>query len=79
MKSLEAALWALYKTDTFREGCLRAIHLGLDADAVGAIYVKLAGAFYGEASIPDSWLGKLAHRQFIESSAERLLRLSTHA
>lgn len=45
MKSLGAALWAFYKTDTFREECLRAIHLGLDADTVGAIYWQLAGAY----------------------------------
>jgi ADP-ribosyl-[dinitrogen reductase] hydrolase len=76
VKTLEAALWAVCKTDTFREGCLLAIHLGLDADTTGAIYGQLAGAYYGEVSIPDSWLGKLAHWQLIESSAEQLLRLS---
>ena len=76
VKSLEAALWAFNKTDTFREGCLLAIHLGLDADTTGAIYGQLAGAFYGESSIPDSWLGKLARQQLIELSAERLFRVS---
>jgi ADP-ribosylglycohydrolase len=31
-KSLEAALWAFHKTDTFEAGCLLAVNLGKDAD-----------------------------------------------
>ena len=73
VKGLEAALWAFNKSDTFRDGCLLAIHLGRDADTTGAIYGQLAGAFYGEGGIPDSWLAKLAHRRLVEDMAARLL------
>lgn len=31
VRSLEAALWAFHKSDTFREGCLLAVNLGDDA------------------------------------------------
>lgn len=72
VKTLEAALWAFYRTETFREGCLLAVNLGDDADTTGAIYGQLAGAFYGESGIPESWRSQLAHRQLIESFAERL-------
>ena len=75
VRSLEAALWAFYKTSSFKEGCLLAVNLGADADTTGAIYGQLAGAYYGEQEIPDSWLIKLARRELIESYAEQLMEV----
>jgi len=76
VKSLEAALWAFYQNDSFMEGCLLAVNLGDDADTTGAVYGQLAGAYYGEEGIPESWRLKLAHRNLIESFADRLFDLS---
>jgi len=76
VKSLEAALWAFYHSDSFREGCLLAVNLGDDADTTGAVYGQLAGAFYGEKGIPESWRSKLALRDLIESFADRIFALS---
>ena len=76
VKSLEAALWAFYHSDSFREGCLLAVNLGNDADTTGAVYGQLAGAFYGEAGILAEWRSRLAYRELIESLAEKLLALS---
>jgi ADP-ribosylglycohydrolase/protein-tyrosine phosphatase len=73
--SLEAALWAFHNTDSFKEGALLAVNLGDDADTTGAVYGQLAGACYGERSIPESWKRKLAHRLLIEQLAEQLFRL----
>src|SRR6188472_1233386 len=36
LKTLEAALWAFYCSNTFEEGCLMAVNLGNDADTTGA-------------------------------------------
>ncbi len=72
VKSLEAALWAFYHSDSFRDGCLMAVNLGDDADTTGAVYGQLAGAYYGERGIPESWRSRLAYRDLIESLAERL-------
>ena len=72
VKSLEAALWAFYKTDTFKDGCLLAVNLGDDADTTGAIYGQLAGAYYGFSNIPKIWTNKLAKKDIIESVIERL-------
>jgi ADP-ribosylglycohydrolase len=77
--SLEAALWAFYRSDSFREGCLKAVCLGSDADTTGAIFGQLAGAFYGENSIPQSWRQKLVRRELIESMADQLCALSSAA
>jgi ADP-ribosylglycohydrolase len=76
VKSLEAALWAFFHSQSFKEGCLLAVNLGDDADTTGAVYGQLAGAHYGEGEIPDSWRSRLAQRPLIESLAEGLLALA---
>jgi ADP-ribosylglycohydrolase len=76
VKSLEAALWAFYHSDNFREGCLLAANLGDDADTTAAVYGQLAGAYYGATAIPGDWLEKLALRSTIESLAQQLYALS---
>ena len=75
MKCLEAALWAFYNSNSFREGCLLAVNLGDDADTTGAVYGQLAGAYYGEDAIPADWRQRLAHLGLIKSFAEELYRL----
>ena len=70
--SLEAALWAFYHAQDFREGALLAVNLGDDADTTGAIYGQLAGAYYGEDGIPAAWRDTIAQRQFIGELAEKL-------
>jgi ADP-ribosyl-[dinitrogen reductase] hydrolase len=77
VKSLEAALWAFYHGDSFREGCLLAVNLGDDADTTGAVYGQIAGAYYGEGAIPADWRAKLALRETIESLAEALWKAAT--
>jgi ADP-ribosylglycohydrolase len=72
---LEAALWAFYTTDSFEEGCLRAVNLGDDADTTAAVYGQLAGAYYGASGIPQQWLEALTQRPLIESFADRLYEL----
>ena len=76
VKALEAALWAFHRSTSFRDGCLRAANLGDDADTTAAIYGQLAGAYYGESSIPVEWRVKLARRELIESYADKLLLLA---
>ena len=72
VESLEAALWAFYRSQSFRDGALLAVNLGHDADTTGAVYGQLAGAYYGARGIPESWLEKLAMRDRITQLAECL-------
>jgi ADP-ribosylglycohydrolase len=72
VQSLEAALWAFNKGNTFEEGCLLAVNLGDDADTTGAIYGQIAGAYFGEQDIPQKWLTNLAMRPIILDLAHRL-------
>ena len=70
--SLEAALWAFDRSESFREGALLAVNLGNDADTTGAVYGQLAGAYYGASGIPVKWRAKLARRELIEDMATKL-------
>ncbi len=70
--TFDAALWAFATTGGFREALLAAVNLGGDADTVGAVCGQLAGAHYGERSIPREWLEPLAMRRYIDDQAARL-------
>ncbi|ACL17765.1 ADP-ribosylglycohydrolase family protein [Methanosphaerula palustris] len=74
--SLEAALWAFARTESFEEGCLAAVNLGDDADTTGAIYGQLAGAYYGVTAIPDGWKETIVQRETIEQFANDLFRIA---
>ena len=74
--SLEAALWAFYKSKSFEEGCLLAVNLGNDADTTGAVYGQLAGAFYGLEGIPERWRNKIAYAEKVLSFSDQLFMFS---
>jgi ADP-ribosylglycohydrolase len=69
--TLEAALWCLLTTDSYRECVLKAVNLGEDTDTIAAIAGGLAGALYGYEAIPGEWLDKLLRREYIEQLCER--------
>jgi len=72
ISTLEAALWAFYTTNNFKEGALKAVNLGRDADTVGAVYGQIAGAFYGFGGIPSPWVKKLTKLDTIVTLFERI-------
>jgi ADP-ribosylglycohydrolase len=77
VKSLEAALWAFYRSNTFEKSALLAANLGDDADTTAAVFGQLGGAYYGAEAIPAGWLAKLAMRQSINALADDLLAFSS--
>jgi len=76
VRTLEAALGALSSTASFREGALRVVNLGDDADTTGAVYGQLAGAIYGYEAIPLEWRTKIARHDLIREFADRLYKLT---
>ena len=73
VKSLEAALWAFYTTDNFKEGALKAVNLGNDADTTGAVYGQIAGAFYGSDNFPKEWQDIIYNIKIIINLSKNLL------
>lgn len=75
VESLEAALWCLETTGSFKEAVLKAVNLGDDADTTGAICGQLAGARYGVDGIPAKWVEQLAMSEAIVERAVKLFDL----
>lgn len=65
VSTLEAAVWCLLNTNTYKECVLKAVSLGNDTDTVGAVAGGLAGLLYGAASIPEDWLEQLEKKTYI--------------
>ena len=72
LDTLEAVLWAFFHTEDFREGALKVVNLGDDADTTGAVFGQIAGAYCGVESIPANWRQRLAMSTEITSMADRL-------
>ena len=70
--TLEAVLWAFFHTEDFREGALKVVYLGDDADTTGAIFGQIAGAHHGIDSIPAQWRERLTMGAEITAMADRL-------
>ena len=64
--TLEAAIWCLVMTESFRDCELKAVNLGEDTDTVGAIAGGLAGLYYTYESIPEDWVYVIQRRDWIE-------------
>lgn len=72
MHTLEAALWAVAQSSSFREAVLRAVNLGGDADTIGAVTGQLAGALWGRGNIPPAWQSKVLWGEQIIATARSL-------
>ena len=73
--TLEAALWCLYHTDTYRDCVLTAVNLGGDTDTIAAVAGGLAGIMYGcggENGIPEAWINQIPRKDFIKDLCEKV-------
>ena len=57
--SLNCALWAIERTETFEDALVKVVNLGGDADTAGAITGGLIGAALGFKAIPERWVATL--------------------
>jgi ADP-ribosyl-[dinitrogen reductase] hydrolase len=73
--TLEAALWAFFTTETFKEGALKVVNLGDDADTVGAVYGGLAGAWYGVEALPEEWMRGVQAKGMLDGVVEGVVGL----
>jgi ADP-ribosylglycohydrolase len=58
--TLEASVWCLLTTVSFKEAVLKAVNLGEDTDTTGAVTGGLAALLYGLNTIPREWIISLA-------------------
>lgn len=70
--TLEASIWCLLTTNSYKDAVLRAVNLGEDTDTTAAVTGGLAGLLYGWETIPADWLNALVKREDIEGLIKRL-------
>ncbi len=70
--TLEATLWCLLTTGSYRGAVLHAVNLGEDTDTTGAVTGGLAALAYGGETIPADWLESLARKEDIKDLGRRL-------
>ena len=58
--TLEAAIWCVLSTASYRDAVLQAVNLGGDTDTVACIAGGLAGLLYGVDAVPLDWREALA-------------------
>ena len=67
--TLEAAIWCLMNSCSYKDCILLAVNLGSDTDTVAAVAGGLAGILYGcggESGIPDEWISQIARKDWIK-------------
>ena len=74
--SLEAALYAFSKTDTFEKGMMLCAGLGDDVDTVCCIYGQIAGAYYGLEEIPKRWLLSMKKKYLLDNVFTHLVEMA---
>jgi ADP-ribosylglycohydrolase len=72
LHTLEAGIWCLLTTNSYKDAVLKAVNLGEDTDTTGAVTGGLAGLLYGYDSIPGHWVQQIARHDDILDLAERL-------
>ncbi|MDO5832267.1 MAG: ADP-ribosylglycohydrolase family protein [Methanobrevibacter sp.] len=65
IKTLEAVLYCLLETGSYKEAVLKAVNLGRDTDTVAAITGGLAGIYYGYDDIPAEWIKDIPQIDFV--------------
>lgn len=60
MDSLEASIWCLLHTDSYKNCVLKAVNLGHDTDTIACIAGGIAGIYYDVETIPTNWIEQLA-------------------
>ena len=63
--TLEASLWVLLKSNSYKDSIIGSINLGNDTDTIGAITGSMSGIIYGYDNIPKDWLDSLIKKDYI--------------
>ena len=71
--TLEACLWCVLNSKSYKDAVLLAVNLGNDTDTIGALTGALAGLIYGYGCIPEKWINKLKKREYIESLIKKYI------
>ena len=63
--TLEAAIWCLLNSCSYKETVLQAVNLGGDTDTIAAVSGGLSGVLYGNDGVPKEWLDLIVDKDNI--------------
>lgn len=72
--TLEASIWCLLNTHSYRDCVLKAVNLGGDTDTTACVAGGLAGLVYGLDSIPKEWIDAIHKLSYIEELCEKFYK-----
>ena len=65
--TLEASIWCILNSNSYKESVLKAVNLGHDTDTTGAVTGGLAALCYNAETIPENWINSLARYNDIQN------------
>ena len=69
--TLEASIWCLVNTNSYKEAVLKAVNLGHDTDTTAAVTGGLAGIYYGYDNIPKDWVENIQKLDYVLDLCEK--------
>ena len=75
LKTLSAALWCLFHSETFESGLLSVVNEGGDADTNAAVACAVLGAKFGFQSIPSKYVSGLQPAEYLEYVTNKILKM----
>lgn len=73
--TLEATIWCILTSNSYKEAVLKAVNLGEDTDTIGALTGAIAGLIYGINDIPTNWLNQLQRKTYLDEMVNKYLEL----
>lgn len=73
LDTLEAAIWCLLTTNSYKEAVLKAVNLGDDTDTVAAITGGIAGILYGYAELPNKWINNIQKNEYVKEITDKFV------
>ena len=70
LRTLGAALWAYWHATSYKEGILKIVLSGGDADTNAAVAGAILGAKFGICHIPDEWKSGLLYASMLHNKVQ---------
>ena len=74
LRTLGAALWAYWHATSYKEGILKIVLSGGDADTNAAVAGAILGAKFGINQIPEEWKSGLLHASMLHDKVQNFWR-----